>query len=306
MSCAKLFILYTLQRTNNKRNPLLYILNQEKRMFFGKFLKSGFLPAAAIAVLIYSCGSNEKVLLEINYSGSAEWLYLLGADIYGTAAERGVDSVQTFSGSLRTYLYGLDSKDGADPSAAVFGLKDVTFMAPFLPEDEREDIYNRLSDMRVFISENNGISLSDTLGMPGVLSGGWDIMRSVARVMPALPNAHMAVKSSWEREQRFPLAVQNGQGDVLLYQFFTLDSVYYNRGVQEAALSWAFNYRVALVDSSVSSSRKYPLSGSGRGNAVLDVKKKKLLKSKANFQVTHYSQNADVELHEIVHLEAVE
>ncbi|MCL2689402.1 MAG: hypothetical protein FWE57_06100 [Chitinispirillia bacterium] len=279
--------------------------------YCGKFLKFGFVLTAA-ALFIYGCGSNEKVFLEIDYSGASEWQYLLGADIYGTAAEPGVDSVQTFSGSLRAYLHGLGSADEADSSAKLtddngvrFGLKDVTFMAPFLPEDEREDIYNRLSEMQIFICENNGISLSDTVGMPGVLSGGWDIMRSVARVMPALPNAHMAVKSSWEREQRFPLNTENGKGDVLLYQFFTLDSVYSNRGVKEAALSWAFNYRVALVGDGASSSRKYPLSGSGRGNAVLDVKQKKLLKSKANFQVTH-SQNANVELNEIVHLEVVE
>jgi len=273
-------------------------------MFHGKFLKYGFL-STVMAFFIYGCGSGEKVFLEIDYSGSAEWQYLLGADIYGTAAEPDNDSVQTFSGSLRAYLHGLNLTGETDSPAVSFGLRDVTFIAPFLPEDEREDIHNRLSEMRVIISENNGISLSDTLGMPGVLSGGWDIMRSVARVMPALPNAHMAVKSSWEREQRFPLTTPTGQGDVLLYQFFTLDSVYFNRGVQEAALSWAFNYRVALVDGGASSSHKYPLSGSGRGNAVLDVKQKKLLKSKANFQVTH-SQNANVELNEIVHLEAVE
>jgi len=275
-------------------------------MFCGKFLKSGFL-SAMLMFFIYGCGSNEKVFLAIDYSGSAEWQYLLGADIYGTATEYGSDSVQTFSGSLRTYLHGLSPEDGTGSSTneVSFGLKDVTFMAPFLPEEEREDIYNRLSVMRIFVSENNGISLSDTVGMPGVLSGGWDIMRSVARVMPALPNAHMAVKSSWEREQRFPLNTPNGHGDVLLYQFFTLDSVYNNRGVQEAALSWAFNYRVALAGDGASSARKYPLSGSGRGNAVLDVKQKKLLKSKATFQVTH-SQNANVELNEIVHLEVVE
>jgi len=275
-------------------------------MFCGKLLKNFFL-SAALLFFIYGCGSNEKVFLEIDYSGSAEWQYLLGADIYGTAVESDSDSLQTFSGSLRAYLHGLSSADGVDSSKdeVSFGLKDVNFIAPFLPEDEREDIYNRLSEMQVFISGSNGVTLSDTIGMPGVLSGGWDIMRSIARVVPALPNAHMAVKSSWEREQRFPVTVQNGQGDVLLYQFFTLDSVYHNQGVQEAALSWAFNYRVALVDSSVSSSRKYPLSGSGRGSAVLDVKQKKLLKSKASFQVTH-SQNANVELNEIVHLEVVE
>ncbi|MDR0305770.1 MAG: hypothetical protein LBI42_02920 [Chitinispirillales bacterium] len=266
-----------------------------------RFFKLG-IPLSLLVLFWGGCGSKEKVLLEIDYSGAADWQYLLGADIYGTAVVSQDSAPQAFSGSLRTYLHGL--KDGSDSSVIRFGLKDVTFIAPFLSDDEKEDIYNRLTVMQVLLSQD-GISLSDTTGMPGVLSGGWDIMRCVARVVPVLPNAEMAVNSSWEREQRFSLSLPEGRGDVHLYQFFTLDSLYNNRGVLSAALSWAFNYRVSLIDDDAPSLRKYPLSGSGRGNAVLDIKKKRLFKSKANFQVAH-SQNPGYELNEVVHLEAVE
>jgi len=262
------------------------------------------LTLALPALLAFGCGSAEKALLEIDFSGASEWKYLLGANIYGTSEEvADADSQKTYSGSLRAYLQGLPG--GADTGQARFGLRDITVIAPFFPDDEMEDIQKRLTELTVYVSENS-ISLSDTIGIPGVMSGGWDIMRCITRVMPVLPNTEMRVGTSWDREQRFPLTVDQGKADGLLYQLFTLDSIYKTEtGASAAALSWVFTYRVSLVDEGAAASRKYPLSGSGRGTAVLDLTKKKLLNSKATFEVTH-SQKNTTELDEVVHFEMIE
>jgi len=276
------------------------------------------LPAFA-ALFVFGCNSAEKALLEIDFSSAAEWKYLFGANIYGTFEVAGAGAVaadsadsaeskekpqqEGYSGSLRAYFQGMPGEAG--PKQARFGLTDITVIAPFFPEQELEDIKNRLSGLTVSVSENS-LSLNDTIGIPGVMSGGWDIMRCITRVMPVMPNAEMKVGTSWDREQRFPLTVDQGKADGLLYQLFTLDSLYKTEtGASAAAISWVFTYRVSLVDEAAPTSRKYPLSGTGRGTAVLDLAKKKLINSKATFEVT-YSNKSTKELDEVVYFEMIE
>jgi hypothetical protein len=268
--------------------------------------------------MLSGCGKRERARIEIDFSNAAEWKYMLGVDIYGTPL--GADSGEYFSGSLRAYLQGLPGEAGVGPLRC--GLTDVKLIAPFLPEDERSDVERRLSELRVAVSEN-GVALSDTAGIPGVFSSGWDILRSPARVIPAVPNADMVVGSSWEREQRFPLDIPQGRADALMYQLYTLDSLYKTpAGVPVAALSWVFTYRVAMTEEAQAaqaaqqeaqqaaeavkgSQRKYPLAGSGRGSAILDLNRKKLVKSQAAFQVTHSSVSG-MDINEVVHFEMVE
>jgi len=270
-----------------------------------KIINTAFLlTALGLGLALTGCGKREKARIEIDFTTAAEWRYLLGVDIYGTPQ----DSGQYFSGSLRAHLHGKAGDRHTGPLQAE--LRDVHLIAPFMPEDERGDVERRLNDLRVSLTEN-GISLSDTDGIPGVLSGGWDILRSPARVIPALPNAEMAVGQSWEREQRFPLSIPHGEADALLYQLYTLDSLYKTQtGTPVAAISWVFTYRVATLEDKTAGTearnqRKYPLSGSGRGHAILDLNRKKLIKSQATFQVTH-SNVSGSEINEVVHFEMVE
>jgi len=259
--------------------------------------------AAALALILAGCGGRERARIEIDFSKAAEWRYMLGADIYGTPTS--ADSGQYFSGSLRAYLQGLPGDASVGP--LLCGLTDVNIVAPFLSEEERGDILRRLSELRVAVSES-GVTLSDTSGIPGVLSGGWDIIRSPARVIPAMPNADMTVGSSWEREQRFPLNIPQGEAEGLMYQLYTLDSLFRNNaGIRVAAISWVFSYRVAMNENKEDGKRRfmYPLSGSGRGNAELDMARKKLIKSQATFQVTH-SGMTGMEINEVAHFEIVE
>ncbi|MDR2693006.1 MAG: hypothetical protein LBB74_02180 [Chitinispirillales bacterium] len=260
--------------------------------------------AAALALLaVAGCGRREKARIELDFSKAAEWRYMIGADIYG--ASTAADTGQYFSGSFRAYLQGLPGN--AEDGPLRCGFTDVNLIASFLSEEERSDLVRRISELRVSVSEN-GVTLSDTAGIPGVMSGGWDILRAPARVIPAMPNADMTVGSSWEREQRFPLSVTKGEAEGHMYQLYTLDSLFRNdAGVRVAAISWVFSYRVATKEEKDEGPRKrmYPLSGSGRGNAELDVARKKLIKSQATFQVTH-SGMTGMEINEVAHFEVLE
>ncbi|MCL2218871.1 MAG: hypothetical protein FWC23_03350 [Chitinispirillia bacterium] len=257
---------------------------------------------SVLALGFAGCGHKESARIEIDFSNAADWRYQLAVAIDGTPQ----DSAEFFSGSLRAYLKGLPGEQSSGPLRA--GLTDVHLIAPFMPEAERGEVERRLAALEISVSES-GVTLSDTNGLPGVLSGGWDIMRSPARVIPAMPNAEMVVGASWEREQRFPIAVPQGEADGLLYQLYTLDSLYKtNAGIPVAAISWEFSYRVAVSDDTSGSREqhlRHPLQGSGRGFAELDLQRKMLLRSQATFQVTH-SNASGRNINEVVHFEMVE
>ena len=268
-----------------------------------KTVRWAIVVVALALMALGGCSRRERARIEIDLSKAADWRYMLGADIYGTPTT--ADSGQYFSGSLRAYLQGLPGEAGAGPLRC--GFADVNLVASFLSEEERGELVRRLSELRVAVSEN-GVALSDTSGIPGVVSGGWDILRTPARVIPAMPNAEMEVGSSWEREQRFPLSIPNGEAEGLMYQLYYLDSLYRNdSGIRVAAISWVFSYRVATKEDKDEGMRKfmYPLSGSGRGSAELDLARKKLIKSQATFQVTH-SGMTGLEINEVAHFEIVE
>jgi hypothetical protein len=258
----------------------------------------------ALALTLAGCGQRERARIEIDFSNAGQWRYMLAVDIHGTSQN---PDEEDFRGSLRAFLNGMPGEVGVAPLQA--GFSDVNLSATFLPEEEQTEIQRRLSDLRVMVSEN-GVTFSDTFGIPGVLSGGWDIIRSPARVIPAMPNAEMAVGQSWEREQRFPIAIPQGEADGLMYQLYTLDSLFKTpEGVPIAAISWVFTYRVAMQEERSESGergqRRHPLSGSGRGQAHLDLSRKKLIESKATFQVT-YSSIGGAEINEEVHFQLVE
>ncbi|MFP4163584.1 MAG: hypothetical protein ACLFQB_07185 [Chitinispirillaceae bacterium] len=255
----------------------------------------------AIIALIFSvgCSKKEKVLIEVDFSQSDSWTYLLGADIYGTVATK--DSQQSYSGSLRAFLR---ARNKGNSEGVMFGMEDVNLSAEFLSEAENFDLKNRIEEMKVSFSPQKGVSLSDSLQISRIPSGSWDILRSVARVVPVLPGSKMAVGGSWEREQQFPLNLKQGNATGMLYQVFRLDSLFEHKGNRTAALSWIFTYRVSLLSDSVPLAGKIPLAGSGRGHANVDLDLKKITRSRASFQVSHF-EDSHIEFSETVHLEEV-
>ncbi len=252
-------------------------------------------------ILLVGCGGKEKAFVDLDYTKAESWKYLIGSDIYGLVASQ--DSQQSYSGSFRAYLEGIE---GSNDGQMQFRMKDVKVVAGFLNDDELTSLQKRLAELTVSLSQSEGVKISDTLDIPAIPAGGWDVLRSVARVLPVLPGAEMAVGSSWEREQQFPLHLKQGSATGLLYQVFRLDSITHpTAGKTCAALSWVFTYRVSLQNDSIPLARSVPLSGSGLGNAIVDVDQKLILKSKASLQMSH-AGDSHIEFSETVHLENIQ
>ena len=222
----------------------------------------------------------------------------MGADLRGEL-ECG-DSSSSFSGSLRTYLSGLQT---GEINRGRFGTEDLLIVTDFLSEEDRLDLQNRIQTVEFSLSENEGITVSDTLLFPELPSGSWDIMRSIIRAVPGLPNSKVSVGSTWEREHQIPLKTKHGDAMGELYQLFRLDSLISSGESKLAHLSWFFSYRVSPGEICSILGRE-TLSGTGTGYALIDIDNRALVKSNADFEIAHYD-NCRVEIIETVHLELI-
>lgn len=263
-----------------------------------------------VCCLIFSgCQQTERVTLAIDFSKAPLWRYMLGVDITGNL--RAGDTSRDYSSSLRTYLQGEPAP--ADSNAVRFKTSQTIVTSNFLSEQDRVNLTRELENNTLcFSSKDGAFESADTSLKPSVNIGGWNLLRSFARVVPALPGSPVRVGSTWDRERAFPLETDHGNATGWLFQSFTLDSIATIDSRRCAFISWSFSYRIqpdttgkpTLLDS-------LPLKGSGSGTALLDCTSKVLIKAHALFDVppiaAAVSSKAPLKVtwQESVHLELV-
>jgi hypothetical protein len=252
-------------------------------------------------VLLLSCQRSGRVELNIDFSKAASWRYLFGIDIKGIAGQD--DSLREFSNSLRTYISG--ERSPHDAAAVRFRTGQTVVHSNFLSEPERVHLARQCENMVLFFSPREGaVETSDTAVPPLLTVGGWDLYRSFARVLPVLPESPVAPGTSWDRERSFPLETSFGNATGMLYQVFTLDSVFSADSSNYASLSWRFTYRIQPDSAGVLDS--LPLSGTGNGTAVIDMTRKRMAKAHALFEVpAKQKARQKISWQETVHIEMV-
>jgi len=252
-------------------------------------------------MLMLSCQRAGRVELSIDFSQAASWRYVFGIDIKGIASQG--DSAREFSNSLRTYLSG--ERSPHDDAAVRFRTGQTVVHSNFLSEQERNHLARQCENLVLFFSPHEGaVEASDTAVTPLLTVGGWDLYRSFARVLPVLPESPVGVGASWERERTFPIETSMGNATGMLYQLFTLDSVFSADSNKFASLSWRFTYRIQ--PDSAGALDSLPLSGSGNGNAVIDMTGKRMIKAHALFEVPPKQKaRQKISWQETVHIEMV-
>jgi hypothetical protein len=250
---------------------------------------------------VVSCHRSESVSLSIDFSQASTWRYMFGVDITGTI--KTPDSSRRFSSGLRTYLSGEGSPH--DKGAVRFRTGRSMITSTVLDEQERAHLERTFENQEFYLSPKEGAYRAMDTALPPLINiGGWDLFRSFARVLPVLPESRVRPGGSWDRERTFQIETSKGNGIGWLYQYFTLDSLAAADSSHCAAVSWRFSYRIqpdpaTLIDS-------LPLEGSGTGNALIDIVRKRIIKANAFFDVPARSNaRVAVSWQETVHLELV-
>jgi len=229
------------------------------------------------------CGMKDSVVIDINFSSRSHWDYQLAIAVNG--AIRTADTIKSFTNTADCVLHGVAGNGST--STLAFSLHDVTIESDILMPYERENLQRQFALVPMsFNLEDRGLIFHDSLALPVVAIGGWDLYRVFARVIPSIPGMPVKKGSRWEREKKLPLYSVAGNGFGDLYQEFIVDSVFSSPDGARAAVSWSFRYQVDLENKNVLPlQQKIPLGGKGRGKALFNISGKYLESAEVSFSV---------------------
>jgi hypothetical protein len=253
-----------------------------------------------LSIFLLSCRNGEKVILRLALPSAHEWNYLFSVDIKSSIGKD--SSISCFNSSLRTYL----RSNSLERNGIVnFRLYAPRITSNFLSEQEKYNLERQFEKLVLTLRTKEGaVDTRDTVDLPVIMVGEWDLFRSFLKVLPALPERPVRAGERWERERQFPLETNHGKAIGHLYQLFTLDSISSDNMVKKAYLSWRFKYQIEPLSTDSIFLEKLPLNGNGKGRAVFDLNNKTIEIAHAFFS-TQSESFSDITWMETVHLEMI-
>ncbi len=249
-------------------------------------ISAGRVCMCAAAALVVSCSTGDRVLLTVDFTTRESWNYDFSLSVGGRVTLG--DSVSSFSNSLKCRLVG--HGDTTDPSLLHVVTQDVSVESEAFDEDEAQDLTRLLETFTVSFSLSEGfVGFDDSVSIPIVKAGHWDLYRHFVKMLPLLPGGRVRPGFSWERHKQIPLPTNHGDALGQLYQSFRFDSLVTGaNGHRDAHLSWSFSYAVDVHDADTAGLLDdMPHKGSGRGAAVLDIDRRILRTAAVEFSVPH-------------------
>jgi len=246
-------------------------------------MASGVRCTAIIACLFAVCTHDASVSIGIDFTSRAQWRYSASAEISGFAANAAGRS--DYAGALICRLTG--APRSSEPQRCDLSVSDCRVSSDFLNEAQIRNLVEQFQGTRLILDMNAAtIAAADTTMVPVFMIGEWDLFRSFAKALPALPGAPVRAGSSWEREKTLPIGTVYGNAAGHLYQRFLVDSVY-RRGddATVAAVSWTYSYRIEPEKADTAGMfAKIPLVGNGRGAAIFNIARKCLESAQVSFE----------------------
>jgi hypothetical protein len=238
---------------------------------------------AIVACLFAVCTHDASVRIGVDFTSRVQWRYAASVDISGFAANAAGRT--EYTGALICRLTG--APRSTEPQRCDLSASDCRVSSDFLNEAQIRNLVEQFQRARYILDMNTAtIAAADTTMLPVFMIGEWDLFRSFAKALPALPGTPVSAGSSWEREKTLPIGTVYGNAAGHLYQRFTVDSVY-RRGddATMAAVSWTYSYRIEPEKSDTAGMfAKIPLAGKGRGAALFNIAKKCLESAQVSFE----------------------
>lgn len=252
--------------------------------------------------LLLACGGGDGIRLRVDYSTRPVWNYRFSADVTGRLTE--ADSTRHFSNTASCLLVGEGRK--GSPAALDLRFRDVTVISTLLDSAECRNLERQFEETALGIELANGVvDIFDTLAVPVVRIGEWDLVRTFVRAIPSLPGMKVVAGEGWEREKTVPLMTSLGRAAGHLYQSFVLDSV--AEGGTDAWVSWRFTYRIEPLDAdNASLFPLLPLAGTGTGQAHFSLAGNYLESVQVTFRVPRSHEGPDLSWEENLTLRLID
>jgi hypothetical protein len=230
----------------------------------------GFVSMAAVCKDV----KENTVLLKIDYNGKQSCGYTVDYASKGNFKQK--DSTTVKSTSVRGVL----SFTNKQKIMAV-KVDSIAVTSDILKEEQRQEIMVKLLKPEFTLSLALGFPSIDSASiMPIEQYMEWDLIRQLAKLLPALPDKPIHAGFTWERTVNLPLQTARGKTPCEIYRAYKLDKL---QG-DTAMISWKINYTAAKKGAdSTDLLRHIPVAGKGNGSAVLDVKNRCIISADMDF-----------------------
>ncbi len=244
---------------------------------------------ALIITLSGGCSRNKEVALTVDFSGKRQFRYCIDAVVRGSIAS--IDTQRSFQSAAMCTL--ICSGDGKNRTMFHATVPYAKFSSTILGEDEINNLTQQARDVKLTCALDNAtIVPDDSMDLPLIRIGEWDVFTDLIKAIPALPKTKVKKGASWDREKIIPLDTKQGKATGHLYQSFKLDSISYPANkFLIAYISWNFTYQIELHErDSLKILDRMPSRGIGQGQAAVDISNKRLEYAKASFSVPQASE----------------
>lgn len=241
-----------------------------------RYLQAVLILCAASAPL-FSRG--KALVLKVDYSGKAKWTYSVNYESRGVFTRK--DSTSTLKTNMKCRLSGARA-EGADK--LIISVKSVDLTSEFLSTEVIGQIKQQLSRFEYPLSLVDGypaLDLSAAIPEEGLPE--WNLYQQFAKLLPALPAKAVKPGFTWERTVTLPVNTDYGKVPCEVYRVYSYDSL--STDMKTAFISWEFRYAAEEKGGEGKDAmNKMPVSGKGRGIAVLDLAEKCIRKAQMDFE----------------------
>ncbi|MBD3345603.1 MAG: hypothetical protein GF401_11125 [Chitinivibrionales bacterium] len=230
-----------------------------------------FLPTAILIVLvsIIACNREPTVNLSVDFSSQPMWRY--NAKVLVSGSMTTLDTSTNYSGMANLVLLGKSYKKA--PAKLQLTIPSVRISTDFMDDAEKENLKKQLEQLQLDISMDEGtVDLSDTADLPTLITGSWGLDKSLAKVLPVLPDIPVTRGSKWERNKQTSIRTSHGDAVAHLFQAFIVDSIYHKNQKTMASISWDLSYKIELENPDTTGLLvQLPDGGEGSGHAVINT-----------------------------------
>lgn len=232
-----------------------------------------------LCIALPASARKRKAHLRLDYARDTEWSYTMDYRARCVIAEQGTSS--DINSRITCRLAGAPDADG---TRLAFTIDSVTIDSELYEDEQKARIIQKLTGAELGLALIRGCPVVDTLSTfsAGQLSE-WDLVIQFAKLLPDVPMRRVRVGYTWERSGVHPLETSLGEIPCEVYRAYRVDSL--SVSGDSAFISWRFRYAAAnlAVDTSAILKR-VPVSGTGRGMAVIDVTDGTLVLAKVSFR----------------------
>ena len=240
-----------------------------------KKITAGFIVVGCALMMVFGKDVRDNAcMLTIDYAGKRQCSYLAEYTSQGNFKQK--DLVSKKSTSVRCVLF----LSAAGPKRLSIKVDSIFVRSDVFNEKMQKDLRQTLKKSTYSLSLEHGFpALDSTAAIPMAGYAAWDLYRHLSKLLPALPDKPVKPGFTWERTMTLPLQTARGIVSCETYRSYIFSKL---QG-DTATVNWQFTYSAGKKTDGSDVSKEIPVSGKGKGSALIDVARHCVLSASMDF-----------------------